>query len=455
MNCEKIGKFIQTLRKEKNVTQKDLADYLMVTVQAVSKWERGLGFPDFAFLQPIAEYFQISISELLSGERIPPNERLEKADDLLMKNLESLQEKRKKEVTLMISFFLLMIFFFLIFTSNLLFSFKFLLFILITIVIGYLPTIIEKKVKLWHIFLFLVFMISMLGIDFISTTKFKQNPFFYFHLEKADNFLRYDYPFYSIYQCSNQNILTGFGRKNPIQYCQSYYSPNLEKSSSMEVEDGLVYYLAIQYSNQQDYLGKNSYLFNIIDLKTLYEQEFVKDRTKKYLTNSNLTAEEIQRKTYEIFPNQDGIHLFEAPQDLENDITTLQNYLTEKQFSEEITEKDLADISFKKIQKDTIVTLFNEAVTNVPNEKHGFYINQIQNDHFQVVYMIENKKLTHVKILPKNDTNLDQNILEKIEETMIGNQSLDIHPNLLFDDSYSELLEFLQTNQPTIAYYLS
>ena len=42
MDCEKIGKFIQELRKEKNVTQKDLADYLMVTVQAVSKWERGV-----------------------------------------------------------------------------------------------------------------------------------------------------------------------------------------------------------------------------------------------------------------------------------------------------------------------------------------------------------------------------------------------------------------------------
>lgn len=48
---EAMGKFIASLRKEKNMTQKDLADKLYVSDRAVSKWERGLNFPDITLLK--------------------------------------------------------------------------------------------------------------------------------------------------------------------------------------------------------------------------------------------------------------------------------------------------------------------------------------------------------------------------------------------------------------------
>lgn len=70
MDIEKIGKFIKELRAEKNLTQKQLADKLNITVQAVSKWERGKGLPDISYLEDLSEIFQVSILELLKGEKI-------------------------------------------------------------------------------------------------------------------------------------------------------------------------------------------------------------------------------------------------------------------------------------------------------------------------------------------------------------------------------------------------
>ena len=68
MNSEKIGKFICDLRKKYNLTQKELADKLNVTAQAVSKWENGRGVPDIELLKKLSEEFDISITELIEGE---------------------------------------------------------------------------------------------------------------------------------------------------------------------------------------------------------------------------------------------------------------------------------------------------------------------------------------------------------------------------------------------------
>ena len=69
MENQKVGSFIATTRKEKEMTQQDLAKILNVTDKAVSKWERGLGFPDIKLLKPLAEALGISVMELMNGER--------------------------------------------------------------------------------------------------------------------------------------------------------------------------------------------------------------------------------------------------------------------------------------------------------------------------------------------------------------------------------------------------
>ena len=70
MNQEKIGKFISKLRKEKNLTQEELAEKLSVSSKSISRWENGKCMPDLSLLIPISKEFGITVNELISGEFI-------------------------------------------------------------------------------------------------------------------------------------------------------------------------------------------------------------------------------------------------------------------------------------------------------------------------------------------------------------------------------------------------
>ena len=71
MNNQSMGDMIITLRKEKGMTQKDLADRLSITDKAVSKWERNVAFPDTATIPGLAEILGISVEELMNAKFIP------------------------------------------------------------------------------------------------------------------------------------------------------------------------------------------------------------------------------------------------------------------------------------------------------------------------------------------------------------------------------------------------
>ncbi len=70
MDAQKFGQFIAAQRNEKGLTQDELGRKLQVTDKAVSKWERGLGFPDINTLGPLADALDVSIAELMKSERI-------------------------------------------------------------------------------------------------------------------------------------------------------------------------------------------------------------------------------------------------------------------------------------------------------------------------------------------------------------------------------------------------
>ena len=67
MDAKKTGNFIAERRKAINMTQKELADKLHITDKAVSKWERGLSFPDISILIPLSEVLNVSLYDLLTG----------------------------------------------------------------------------------------------------------------------------------------------------------------------------------------------------------------------------------------------------------------------------------------------------------------------------------------------------------------------------------------------------
>ncbi len=95
MNQEKIGLFIQQLRKEQEKTQRELAGELLISDKTVSKWETGKGIPDMDILLPLCNALGISVNELLSGERLSSTDYSEKAEENMM-NLMKENENYKK-----------------------------------------------------------------------------------------------------------------------------------------------------------------------------------------------------------------------------------------------------------------------------------------------------------------------------------------------------------------------
>lgn len=87
MNAENIGALIAQIRKEKGLTQKNLAERLHISDKTVSKWETGRGAPDISSLEALSETLGISVSELLAGKRLPPEQALEHSDKILVKTM--------------------------------------------------------------------------------------------------------------------------------------------------------------------------------------------------------------------------------------------------------------------------------------------------------------------------------------------------------------------------------
>lgn len=69
MNKEKMAEFLVQLRKERNLLQQDVAELFAVTPQAVCKWEKGESVPDIEILQRVAKFYEVSLEEILEGER--------------------------------------------------------------------------------------------------------------------------------------------------------------------------------------------------------------------------------------------------------------------------------------------------------------------------------------------------------------------------------------------------
>lgn len=98
MDNQKFGAFVCALRKEKGWTQAELAKRLNVTDKAVSKWERGAGFPDVDMLEPLAGTLGVSLLELVHAERIPePEVPTASADEALASIIDATDLQRKIE----------------------------------------------------------------------------------------------------------------------------------------------------------------------------------------------------------------------------------------------------------------------------------------------------------------------------------------------------------------------
>ena len=95
MDQWKTGRFIAECRKEKNLTQMQLAEKLGITDKAISKWERGMSMPDTSIMLELCDILGISVNELLSGEKISMENNDQKNEQLLLDMAKEAEQKNK------------------------------------------------------------------------------------------------------------------------------------------------------------------------------------------------------------------------------------------------------------------------------------------------------------------------------------------------------------------------
>ncbi|MBQ8892936.1 MAG: helix-turn-helix transcriptional regulator [Clostridia bacterium] len=96
MDQIKTGKFIAAMRKEKGLTQRQLADQLLISDKTVSKWETGNGLPEVSLMLPLCEALGINVNELLSGERLETASYQKKAEENIMSLMHEKEENKKR-----------------------------------------------------------------------------------------------------------------------------------------------------------------------------------------------------------------------------------------------------------------------------------------------------------------------------------------------------------------------
>ncbi len=96
MDQVKTEQFIKTIRKKKNLTQREVAEKLSISEKNVSKWETGNGLPEVSLMIPLCELLGISVNELLSGEKLDEKQYYNKAEENIMDLLKEKAEAKKK-----------------------------------------------------------------------------------------------------------------------------------------------------------------------------------------------------------------------------------------------------------------------------------------------------------------------------------------------------------------------
>lgn len=102
MDQVKVGNYIAQKRKALGLTQKELAEMILVTDKSISKWERGNGLPDVTRLKPLCDALKVSVNELISGEDIDGDVLAQKTEENIMNLIKENETQKKNGVALYI-----------------------------------------------------------------------------------------------------------------------------------------------------------------------------------------------------------------------------------------------------------------------------------------------------------------------------------------------------------------
>lgn len=206
MNQEKIGKFIKILRKEKKLTQNELATKLGVTDKSISNWENGKNMPDLSLFKPLCEILGITINDLISGEKLNKDNYQEKFEENILNTIDYTNKKVTNKnniigITFITFGIIIAITAMTIFPSESSWGSIYSIFGGLISLIGIF--IITKKHKLLIcITYFILFILLLFLIDYISVKNIKQAPRFSIVKVSSENAIYYDTLFYDVVRCN-------------------------------------------------------------------------------------------------------------------------------------------------------------------------------------------------------------------------------------------------------------
>ena len=233
MNQEKIGKFIAECRKNKKITQAELAEKIGVTDKSIGNWENGRNMPDLSLFKPLCDELGITINDLLSGEKISKDKYQEKFEENIVNTIDYSTKKINKYgniIGLIIVIFGLFISMsaIMIFPSESSWGSIYSVFGIIIFVIGISK--LTKRISIGkRLLIILAIFLGSIGIlfftDYINVKTNNVAPMFRettTYLGGDEEVLYYDCPFYDVIRCNDKFEIVknkNYTHEDLFEYC--------------------------------------------------------------------------------------------------------------------------------------------------------------------------------------------------------------------------------------------
>lgn len=363
MNQIKIGKFIAQKRKEKNLTQSELAEKLNVTDRSVSNWENGKCMPDISLFNPLCSVLDITINEFLSGEEIENKDYQKKLEENIINTINYNNKKNLLPVILLIFGITLTIFSLTMFNPDSSLSGAYTIIGLVIAIIGFnmMKSFSKNKRIIINIGISFISLIAILGIDYIESVNLKQVPRFYLEKEIDNNMIVYHKLFSNIYRININSINEYYIFDTNKKYTTETI-PNVPFNREKSGIDNIIKY-------QNKYLGNNSNTINLIGSLPLSEYgnviELDSDNlgiiidyhvTDWYINNDNYVEKSLIYNTFSIFS------LIENVNYITYNFTGNTYTITREKFEE--VYPSYKTITYKNFTKEKFITCLEEKIND-------------------------------------------------------------------------------------------
>ena len=210
MDQKKIGQFLQALRKEKNITQEMLAETLNVSSRTISRWETGNNMPDISLLIELSQFYQVSISEIIDGERKSEKMKQETKDTVIKiaeYNINKIHIERMKIISIFFIIFgvFIMISALSIFPNESSWGCIYAIFggIILTVGIyfGVKSVLLKRSSRILSVVGCIIALFAIFTVlDYIAVTQFQLIPRFSYEKSYGENIVEYKTLFYTVIQ---------------------------------------------------------------------------------------------------------------------------------------------------------------------------------------------------------------------------------------------------------------